>query len=234
MPASNDSATEFELTGQRLRAAMLVADGALTDDQISKEVEVTRSSITRWRKRPEFRTKVNEFRAELEEQTLNYGIALRFKRVQVLQDLLDRLRQVIDERAADPEVQHVPGGKTGLVVRKAKICAWRQAGASRLRCFGNTPWTTSWCVKFAGYSSRPGRRRASGRNSERTRQQTRRKKLTCRSSPTMNCKHLVLSWRRSGLADERWVGWGCRLRLRVERQGLVNEVLPKFFRHNFL
>lgn len=46
------------------------------------------------------------------------------QRVDVLLDLAQRFLTVIAERAADPGMQDIPGGKTGLVVRQ-----WKGAGS---------------------------------------------------------------------------------------------------------
>src|SRR6266581_6924681 len=42
-------------------------------------------------------------------------------RIQILEELYRRQRTIIDERAADPDMQAVPGGKTGLLVRKTVV-----------------------------------------------------------------------------------------------------------------
>ena len=45
----------------------------------------------------------------------------RNSRIRALQDLADRWRRLIEERAADPHMEEVPGGKTGLLVRTKKM-----------------------------------------------------------------------------------------------------------------
>lgn len=49
------------------------------------------------------------------------GIADRQNRVDALNDRWERMRRVVDERAADPEMQSVAGGRTGLLVHKLRV-----------------------------------------------------------------------------------------------------------------
>lgn len=49
------------------------------------------------------------------------GIASRENRIAAANDRWDRMKRVIDERAADPTMEKVPGGRTGLLVRTYKI-----------------------------------------------------------------------------------------------------------------
>ncbi len=59
---------------------------------------------------------------EVTKQALIDGpvLAVRDNRLAALQDRHDRLRQVMIERGADPSMQIVPGGKTGLLCRTLK------------------------------------------------------------------------------------------------------------------
>jgi Terminase small subunit len=59
--------------------------------------------------------RVQEIVATVSQATIALEICNRNARIQVLQDLLNGMRQVIQERAADPDMAEVPGGKTGLL-----------------------------------------------------------------------------------------------------------------------
>lgn len=52
---------------------------------------------------------------------LEQGISVKQSRIDALNDRWERMKQVITERAADPSIQHVPGGKTGLLVHQQKM-----------------------------------------------------------------------------------------------------------------
>lgn len=60
--------------------------------------------------------------AEQEHQAIvRRGIADKQNRIDALNDRWQRLHQVIEERGADPEMEDVPGGRTGLLVHQVKI-----------------------------------------------------------------------------------------------------------------
>jgi hypothetical protein len=61
--------------------------------------------------------RVAELQAELSAGTIRLEISSRNARVQALQDRWDRMRQVIERRAASPDFAQVPGGTTGLLCR---------------------------------------------------------------------------------------------------------------------
>src|SRR6187399_566616 len=48
------------------------------------------------------------------------GIAVKQNRIDALDERWRLLQQIIAERAADPDMQHIPGGKTGLLVHTTK------------------------------------------------------------------------------------------------------------------
>src|ERR1035441_6890960 len=59
-------------------------------------------------------------RRPLSAGTIALEISSRNARVQALQNRWDRMRRVIDERAASPDFAEVPGGTTGLLVKDYK------------------------------------------------------------------------------------------------------------------
>jgi hypothetical protein len=110
----------FAWDAARTEAAYLLAEGRLTKEQVAAKVGVERHSITRWLRHPHFRAKVEANATELGDAVVRRGIARRVRRVQALDDRWERMKAVIDARAADPSMQGVPGGRTGLLVRTAK------------------------------------------------------------------------------------------------------------------
>lgn len=110
----------WEWTDQREEAALLVAEDRLTDEQIGEKVGVDRRTLARWKLVDDFAARVEEHRALWREELKRRGIADRKNRVDALNDRWNRLRQVLDERGADPTMQAVPGGTTGLLVRQVK------------------------------------------------------------------------------------------------------------------
>ncbi len=97
---------------------MLVADDAISDEEIAAQVGVTRFTICRWRKQPEFMARVQHHMDRMAAAIEAEGIANRRNRVAALTDRWDRMQRVIEARAAD--LKEVPGGDTGLLVRQLK------------------------------------------------------------------------------------------------------------------
>lgn len=67
-------------------------------------------------KKPLIMTAIENARTAILEQ----GISVKQSRIDALNDRWERMKQVIVERAVDPNMQHVPGGKTGLLVHQQK------------------------------------------------------------------------------------------------------------------
>ena len=114
------SAESWKWTTRRERAAQLVADDQLTDTEIALQCGVTQRQLERWKKVPEFQERVAAIVEAERQAILAKGIAEKRNRVDALNDRWQRMRQVIDERAEDPDMAKVPGGRTGLLVREFK------------------------------------------------------------------------------------------------------------------
>jgi ParB-like chromosome segregation protein Spo0J len=111
---------DFKWTNERHRAAQLLADGKLTDEQIATELGVSAQTIRNWRAYPAFAGRVEELVADFARAVRRRGIAVLERRVAALNDRWLRMQQVIEARAADPTMQVVPGGPTGLLVHTVK------------------------------------------------------------------------------------------------------------------
>lgn len=119
-----DTASDTSLPDQQEQAATLLAEGKLADHEIAASIGVSRASISRWKRRPAFQARVKALQERINEAVLTSVIANRQARVDALNDRWERMKRVIDERAADPDMATVPGGTTGLIVR-----TWKQIGA---------------------------------------------------------------------------------------------------------
>jgi len=104
----------------RLQAAALIAEGELSIDAIAKQLGISENTIDKWKKKPWFQAKVNSILAETERRILQRGVASRLRRVEAMNDRWRRMGQLIIERAQDPKMAEVPGGKTGTLVREIK------------------------------------------------------------------------------------------------------------------
>jgi hypothetical protein len=110
---------KFEWTAEKERAVGLLAEGASHRD-IAKQ-GVARKSIERWKRHPEFARRLQDLVGAAREQAKRTLLGKKEARIQILEELYSRQRAIIDERAADPEMQAVPGGRTGLLVRKTVV-----------------------------------------------------------------------------------------------------------------
>lgn len=100
------------------RAAVLVAEDDLTDEQIAAAVGVTRKTLHNWKQTDEFVTAVNEQVSQIQAGMRRLAIAKKHKRVAVLDDLHAKALKVIEERTVVENGE--PGESTGLVVRQYK------------------------------------------------------------------------------------------------------------------
>ena len=101
-------------------AAGLVARDELTNAEIAGRVGVSRATLDRWKGHPDFKARVDDHLETFRRAVLRYGVAVLERRVAALDDRWRRMLRIIAERAEDPEMQNVPGGSTGLLVRIVK------------------------------------------------------------------------------------------------------------------
>jgi transcriptional regulator with XRE-family HTH domain len=111
------NAPAFQWTERRERAAFLLAEDELTDEQIAAECGVTRQTLATWKRRGEFRDRMSEHVKALESAIVHIGVTRKRNRIARLQRVVDRLEALIEARAADREY-NAPGQDTGLVVSK--------------------------------------------------------------------------------------------------------------------
>ena len=112
--------TEKPLDDPQIEAAYLLAEDKLTDAQIAKRLKIGRTTLHRWKQIPAFAAKVAEFVQQTEAEILKRGIARKARRVEALHARWLKMQRIIEDRSAAPEMQHVAGGKTGLLVRQLK------------------------------------------------------------------------------------------------------------------
>lgn len=115
---SGNVGAKAKLTARQEWAALEIALGQRPDMEIARLVGITDRQLLRWKKLEAFAGRVAELRAAFSRAVESRGIADRQARVQTLQDLLDRMRLIVEGRAVD--LGGVPGGASGLLVRQYK------------------------------------------------------------------------------------------------------------------
>jgi len=117
----------MKLNAKNQAAAVLVAEDRFTDLEIARRAHIHRSTLAKWKTHPDFIALVSEYSDTLTAQAMEHGIARRAVRLGVLQEAHNHLLQVIEDRAAAPEMQGVPGGKTGLLIRTEKVIGFGES-----------------------------------------------------------------------------------------------------------
>ena len=110
-----------KLTDKQQQAAQLVAKGKKTIAEIAELVGVSTRTIDYWKTDATFKAEIHKIRNAWRERVRLDGVADPEIRLHDLNDLRNRLFGVVYARAKDPEMQEVPGGKTGLLARKYKM-----------------------------------------------------------------------------------------------------------------
>lgn len=119
----------FEWNEARTKAAVLVAEDEITDEDIAAACGVSRTTLHEWKQIKTFQDRIAEHLAELDRAMMRYAISKRRKRIGKLQRAIDKVEVVIDERAAlgnnargavDLDVLGAlaPGSDSGLLVSK--------------------------------------------------------------------------------------------------------------------
>jgi hypothetical protein len=112
--------TEWKWTARSESVALEVARDLLPDEAIARECRISKATLERWKQHPDFQARVIAHRALWREQIADLGLRDRENRIRSENERWRKLQDVIEARANDPEMQKVPGGKTGLLVKRTK------------------------------------------------------------------------------------------------------------------
>lgn len=118
---TTEAATEWKWTSARTRAAQLVAEDKLSDEQIASQVGITRRALAKWKNIPEFEERRKAIVEELRQAINRKGIFDKVKRMESINRDFDATETILEERGADDDMQDVPGGKTGFIVHNIKV-----------------------------------------------------------------------------------------------------------------
>jgi hypothetical protein len=118
--AQNGTANDvFNWTDNSRLAAQLLAEDELTDAEIADRAGHSRRQLARWKNHPEFAAHVALLVKDFGDAIATKAIAKRVRRVDALNSRWLKMHQLIAERAKS--MASVPGGETGLLVRKVKM-----------------------------------------------------------------------------------------------------------------
>jgi hypothetical protein len=119
--ATKNGPKPFPWSARAHRAAALVAEDHLSDAEIAKRVGINKGTLERWKARPDFRRRVAELVAKVEEKAEQFAIFHKLLRIEALDKRWQEMQDVIRQRAADPDHRKAPGGNSGLLVRTVKM-----------------------------------------------------------------------------------------------------------------
>lgn len=97
---------------------MLLAEDRLTDVRIASKVNISRTTLHGWKQHPVFSAKVAELADELMERARRKGLARIDRRMERYEKRAKAFDIIVSERAK--EMQDVPGGRSGYLVRQYK------------------------------------------------------------------------------------------------------------------
>lgn len=105
---------------QRVKAAALVAEDALTIPRIAEEVGIDADTLRRWKKIPDFDARVQEIVRGLDDAVSQLRFAKRRERVRSLNEQAEDYLTIKQERADyfTERFPDVPGGRTGRLVHR--------------------------------------------------------------------------------------------------------------------
>jgi transcriptional regulator with XRE-family HTH domain len=86
------------LSGKRAKAAQLVAEDRLSDEQIAARIGITRRQLDRWKKDPIFSAYVEETAQQLAEAIRGKGLVELQNRVAALNKRWDAMMAKLEER----------------------------------------------------------------------------------------------------------------------------------------
>jgi hypothetical protein len=109
----------FGWSPARRAAAQLVAEGEKTLEEVAKTVKISLRQLLTWRQHPEFVAEVAAIEQHIGGVARRYALGQIARRVKAMNDRWLAMQRLIAARAK--EHKKVPGGKTGLLVRRVKM-----------------------------------------------------------------------------------------------------------------
>jgi len=110
-----------KLTARQVLAAHRVVDDRMKGAEIAAEAGITERQLMRWKRSPLFKKACRDIAKKHDAELVQTGIATKSGRLDSLLDQFHRMLLIVEERSADPEMQSIPGGRSGLLVKQYKV-----------------------------------------------------------------------------------------------------------------
>ncbi len=115
------SYAKFPWTGAAELAVNLIVEGTHGLKEIAEQCHVSVQAIYAWRQHPDFKQRVEEYRAKYAEAVFELGISRVETRVAAQNERWLRMLRLIEARAQDIEMAAVAGGNTGMMAHSRKM-----------------------------------------------------------------------------------------------------------------
>ncbi|WP_158792441.1 phBC6A51 family helix-turn-helix protein [Granulicella sp. L60] len=109
------------IKNQQEQAAQLLAEGRYQYAEIAEKIGIEVRTLYKWRALSTFTERVSQLSSDFQKRSWSLGITRKYYRINCLASVHSKLLTVIEQRAEDPDMQNVPGGKTGLLVKTFKV-----------------------------------------------------------------------------------------------------------------
>lgn len=101
-------------------AAVLLAVGELTNEEVAEKVGVDRVTLYRWSLLQEFKDRITANQEEIRKRVFSEGVADLAGRVRRYNKRWNQINRIFEARAADATHAGVPGWETGLLCHEQK------------------------------------------------------------------------------------------------------------------
>lgn len=118
VPVNSD---EKRYQNQQEQAAQLLAEGRYQYAEIAEKIGIEVRTLYQWRTLSAFTKRVSQLSSDFQKRSWSLGITRKHYRITCLAAVHSKLLTVMEQRAEDPDMQNVPGGKTGLMVKTFKV-----------------------------------------------------------------------------------------------------------------
>lgn len=123
------------LSKKQQKAAVFVSEDRKSDEEISTEVGIGRTTLVRWKKHEAFAIEVQRLRERYRDAALRRGIANLERRIDILNGDFDATEIIRQARAGNTRIPDAVGGRSGFIVRRSSIQATASGQAVTLEEF---------------------------------------------------------------------------------------------------
>jgi len=111
----------FEWDSTKEEAAMLIAVGELTNDEISERLDIGIATLYRWKTYQEFKDRVKELKDAIRKEIMDTSIGDIVQRIRRANKRWMAIDKLIAARGSSLECKNAPGGDTGLLTYDMKV-----------------------------------------------------------------------------------------------------------------